>query len=60
MCRSTIALRISDGIDSMNDCPDRMRPMLASSKTFSTPGRPTEAPLTTTGSPVAGGCPDAD
>ena len=53
MCMSTIRWRYRRGMVSMNCCPSRIRATFSSSNTRSTPGRPSAAPVTTTGSLTA-------
>ena len=54
MCMSTICCRSRCGMVSMNCWPSRIRCRFSSSKTRSTPGRPSAAPVMTTGSGDAG------
>ena len=54
MCLSAIACRTWRGMTSMNCCPPRMRATFSSSNTRSVPGRPSAAPVMTTGSLRAG------
>ncbi len=54
MCLSSMPRRIRRGMLSMNCSPARIRATLPSSNTRSTPGRPSAAPVMTTGSPRAG------
>ena len=57
MCLSTISRRTWRGTTSMNCWPERMRATFSSSNTRSVPGRPSAAPVMTTGSDSGGAAP---